>query len=132
MKSAAKGIISSVNEGKETVLTSVVHLSEVVNILKHRMRPSELVELVGGILTNESVRVEGVTAEDYLGAAESAMEDKVDPNDSLAVLLMKRRHIGEIYTFDSGFDNVEGVRRLPGAADGEGADAAEADPERRD
>ena len=114
MKEEAKAIISRIDRGEETVLTSVVHVSEAANILKHRMQLSELVELVGGILTNESVKVEGVTPEDYLGAVETASESRVDPNDSLAVILMRRHQIHDIYTFDRGFDRVEGIRRLPG------------------
>ncbi|MDG7018238.1 MAG: type II toxin-antitoxin system VapC family toxin [Nitrososphaerota archaeon] len=117
MKDEAKSIISRINEGEERVLTSVVHVSEVANILKRRMQPAELVELVSGILTNESVQVERVTPEDYLGAVESALDLRVDPNDALAVILMRRHQIRDIYTFDRGFDRVEGIRRLPGGPD---------------
>lgn len=114
MKEEAKAIISRIDKGEETVLTSIVHVSEAANILKHKMQLSELVELVGGILTDENVEVVGVTPEDYLGAVESASEFRVDPNDSLAVLFMKRRQMHEIYTFDAGFDKVKSIKRLPG------------------
>ncbi len=114
MKNEAKSIISRIDEGEERVLTSVVHVSEIANILKRSMQPVELVEVVSGILMNENVQVEGVTPEDYLGAAESALDFRVDPNDSLAVILMRRHQIHDIYTFDRGFDRVGGIRRLPG------------------
>jgi predicted nucleic acid-binding protein len=119
MKEEAKAVIERVNSGEEQVLTSVVHISEASNILKRRMPLSELAELVSGLLTNENVQVEGVTPEEYLGATESAQDLGVDPNDSLAVSLMRRHQIRDIFTFDSGFDRVEGVNRLPGAK-GEG------------
>ncbi len=41
------------------------------------------------------------------------MEDiKLDPNDCLAVEVMRREGIDEIYTFDEGFDGVREVKRV--------------------
>lgn len=114
MKEEAKALITRINAGGERVMTSVVHVSEVANILKHSMSLPELVEVVSGLLTNEAVQVEAVTPEDYLGAVESAKELGIDPNDSLALVLMRRHKMEDIFTFDKGFDNVEGIRRLPG------------------
>jgi len=42
MKEYAKKIISNVSQGKEKVAITVVHLSEIVNILKHGMALDEL------------------------------------------------------------------------------------------
>jgi predicted nucleic acid-binding protein len=119
MKEEAKAIVNKVNRGEEQVLTSVVHISEVSNILKRKMTIAELAELLSGLLTSENVQVEGVTAEDYLGATESAPDLGVDPNDSLAVRLMRSHGVQDIFTFDRGFDKIEGVKRVPG--DGSGA-----------
>ncbi|MCL5672332.1 MAG: type II toxin-antitoxin system VapC family toxin [Thaumarchaeota archaeon] len=121
MKEEAKAVVARVSRGEEQVLTSVVHISEASNILKRRMAVSELAELVSGLLTNASVQVEGVTPEEYLGASESARDLGLDPNDSLAVLLMRRHGVQDIFTFDRDFDRVEGVRRLPGTGGGAGA-----------
>jgi len=114
MKEEAKAIIASINKGEEPVLTSVVHVSEVANILKRSMQLPELVELIGGLFSNDSVQVEGVTAADYLAAVESAQDFGVDPNDSLAVRLMRNHQVSDIFSFDRGFDKVEGIRRIPG------------------
>lgn len=114
MKEKAKEIVARVSNGEEQVLTTVVHISEASNILKRRMAPPELSELISGLLTSENVQVEGVTPEDYLGAVESSPDLEVDPNDSLAVRLMRSHEVKEIFTFDRGFDRVEGIRRVPG------------------
>ena len=110
MKEEAKEMIDRVNRGEERVLTSVVHISEMADILKRKMTITELAELVSGVLMNDSIQVEGVTAADYLGAAEAASELGVGPNDSLAVRLMRSHGVQEVYTFD----RVEGVKRVPG------------------
>ncbi|MFH7836032.1 MAG: PIN domain-containing protein, partial [Candidatus Aenigmatarchaeota archaeon] len=35
MKDYAKKIVNDISQGKEEIVTTVVHLSEIVNILKH-------------------------------------------------------------------------------------------------
>jgi len=40
-------------------------------------------------------------------------ELKMDPNDSLAVDVMRCGAINEIYTFDRGFDGVAGILTVP-------------------
>ena len=113
MKNSAKRIIENVNEGKEKVITTVVHLSEMVNILKQGLSLDELYETVFGLLTLDSVKMIGVSKEDYLAATELGMELRLDPNDALAVQVMKSREIAEIYSFDKGFERVKEIVRLP-------------------
>ncbi|MHC1568149.1 MAG: type II toxin-antitoxin system VapC family toxin [Candidatus Syntropharchaeia archaeon] len=36
----------------------------------------------------------------------------IDPNDCLAVEVMRKEGISEIYSFDRGFDRVSGIRRI--------------------
>jgi len=36
----------------------------------------------------------------------------LDPNDSLAVQVIRRENIDEIYSFDEGFDGVKGIKRV--------------------
>ncbi len=61
----------------------------------------------------DNVRIVDVTVEDYLGAIELMSELKIDPNDCLAVDVMRCEDINEIYTFDKGFDGVVGIIRVP-------------------
>lgn len=113
MKDSSKRIISDVNDGKEQVLTTVVHLSEVVNILKHSLSINQLGELVTGLLTLDNVDVLEVRRDDYLAAAEFGVELGVDPNDALAVQAMKLRGVAEIYSYDRVFERMDGITRLP-------------------
>jgi predicted nucleic acid-binding protein len=112
MKEHAKDTIRRINEGEE-VITTVVHLSEVSNILKRALSMEDLYSLLIGLFSMDNVRIVDVTTEDYLGAIELMSELKMDPNDCLAVDVMRCEDINEIYTFDRGFDGVAGIIRVP-------------------
>jgi predicted nucleic acid-binding protein len=112
MKEHAKDTITRINEGEE-VITTVVHLSEVTNILKRALSMEDLYSLLIGLFSMDNVRIVDVTTEDYLGAIELTSELKMDPNDCLAVDVMRCGDINEIYTFDKGFDGVAGIIRVP-------------------
>ena len=113
MKEEAKAILKRINEGEERVITTVVHVSEMSNILKHGMAPGDLAAFVQGLLMADNIVVEGVSRDLYLSATDLGRELELDPNDALAVELMRLNGVEEIYTFDHGFDGVQGVRRLP-------------------
>ena len=112
-KNQSKEILGAINKGEEEVLTTVVHLSEVSNILKRSLGPSGLASLMLSILMMENVHVEAVGPDTYMSAAELGGELGLDPNDALAVETMQRRGVREIYSFDKGFDGVKGITRLP-------------------
>ncbi len=110
MKSNAKKILSRINEG-EAVVTSVIHLSEVANILEARRNLVEVSDFLTDLLMKESIEVLDVTKADYQSASVIAKRYKVGINDSLAKILMTREQISEIYSFDKHFDNL-GVTRI--------------------
>ena len=111
MKEHAKEIIRRINEGEEVIMT-VVHLSEVANILKRALSMEDLYSLLIGLFSMDNVKIVDVTTEDYFGAVELISELKMDPNDCLAVSVMRRENINEIYSFDRGFDGVAGIIRI--------------------
>jgi hypothetical protein len=111
LKKAAKGILKRVSEG-EPVITTVVHLSEVANILKRGMKLQELMELLMGLLMMDNIEIEDVNRELYFLALELGQELELDPNDALAVEVMRRKGVKEIYTFDKDFDRVEDILRI--------------------
>lgn len=113
MKEQAKETISKVSSGEEEVLTTVVHLSKVVNILKYAMPAEKLANFIISLFMLDHVKIRGVTREEYFVATELAEELKIDPNDALAVEVMEADDIREIYSFDSDFDRVNGISRLP-------------------
>ncbi len=113
MKEQAKAIIGNVSEGKEEVLMSVVHVSEVVNILKHGMPQDQLTVIIRGLFMLDNMTITGVTREAYFAATELGDDLKLEANDALAVDIMKANNISEIYSFDEHFDKVDSITRLP-------------------
>ncbi len=113
MKDSSKKIIEEINNGRTEVITSVVHLSEVSNILKRSLPVGELASLIETLYSLDNVVISDVTANDYLIAVEMGDELNLDPNDALAVHLMQENNITEIYSFDEGFEKIEGITRLP-------------------
>ena len=113
MKEYAKKIVSEVSQGKEEVIMTVVHLSEVVNILKHGMPLEQLNNLVLGLFMLDNVKIYGVSREAYFAATELGDDLKLEANDALAVDVMRLNNIKEIYSFDEDFDRIEGISRLP-------------------
>jgi len=113
MKEYAKKIISSVSQGKEQVMTTVVHVSEMVNILKHGMPLDQLATVIRGLFMFNNVKIMGITREAYFAAAELGDDLKLEANDALAVDVMRLNGVKEIYSFDEDFDQIEGMTRLP-------------------
>lgn len=113
MKAKSKEIIKEINNGKLEVLTTVVHLSEVSNILKRSLSIADLEALLMTLYSMNNVKIEGVSSEDYLLAVDTASELGLDPNDALAVNAMQKNKIREIVSFDKSFEEVEGIKRVP-------------------
>jgi hypothetical protein len=113
MKEHAKKIISNVSQGKEDVTMTVVHVSEIVNILKHGMPLDQLTAIIRGLFMLDNVRIIGVTREAYFAATELGDDLKLEANDALAIDIMRLNDIKEICSFDEDFDQIEGITRLP-------------------
>ena len=113
MKEHAKKIISSVSQGKEQVMTTVVHVSEMVTILKHGMPLEHLATIVRGLFMSDNVKIIGVTREAYFAAAELGDDLRLEANDALAVDVVRLNGIKEVYSFDEDFERIEGITRLP-------------------
>ena len=105
-KERAKEILMRVQEGEE-VVTTVVHLSEVSNILEAKTNLNTAVEFLEELLTAENVKVLPVSTEEYLKAVLLAREKGVSVNDALAYIKMKELGIKEIYTFDKHFEKLD-------------------------
>jgi hypothetical protein len=111
LKVGAQGILRRVNEG-ESVVTSVVHVSEVANILEARLRLSECRRIISDILNKRSVEVVDVSKNLYVASLRTADIHDVGINDALAFNVMRESGIDEIYSFDKHFDDIPGVKRL--------------------
>ena len=110
-KEAAKSILGRINEG-ERVACSVVHFSELCNILEYYLPFEGALELERGLLLRRNILVCDVTQADYVSAVTEAEQHKVGLNDALAYVLMKKMEITKIYTFDNHFNCFSDVERL--------------------
>jgi uncharacterized protein len=112
MKNAAKKIVSRISSGEEDVMTTVVQISEVVNILKHGVSVVQLTEIIRGLFMLENVKIVGVSTAAYFAAVELGEDLQLEANDALAVDMMRLNGVKEIYSFDERFDQIEGITRL--------------------
>jgi hypothetical protein len=110
IKKKSKEIVERVDKG-EAVITTLIHLSEVANVLERAVPMATLSRLLKGILSTDNVKVLAVSREDYLAAADEAPAQGIGINDALAVIKMKETGISEIYSFDKHFDTIEGIIR---------------------
>lgn len=113
MKEHAKNIITNVSQGKEEVIMTVIHVSEVVNILKHGLPADELKTIIRGLFMLDNIKIMDVTRKEYFVAIELGDDLKLEANDALAVDVMRLNGVKEIYSFDEDFDQVDGIIRLP-------------------
>jgi predicted nucleic acid-binding protein len=113
MKDQAKRIVSNISQGKEQVTTTVVHISEIVNILKNGIPKDQLTQISLGLFMLNNMKIVDVTKDAYFAAAELGQDLKLEPNDALAVDIMRQNEITEIYSFDEHFTNIDGIIKLP-------------------
>ncbi len=111
IKEAARKIVTRVSDGEE-VLTSVVHFSEVCNILEDFMPIDEALEIELNLLFQDNISIREVSAEDYLKALTIAKDSKIGANDALAYVIMKEEKSGRIYSFDQDFRVFKDIVRV--------------------
>ncbi len=113
MKEHSKTIISNISKGKEDVTMTVVHVSEVANVLKHGMYQDQLTTIIRGLFMLDNVKIVDVTKDAYFAATELGEDLKLEPNDALAIDIMRQNDITEIYSFDEHFNQIDGITRQP-------------------
>lgn len=111
VKEAAKKIVLRINEGEEAA-TSVVHFSEVCNVLEDHLSLEEAFTIEKGLLFRDNITIYEVSEEDYLKALSIAEEQQVGVNDALAYVLMKEAGLSRIYSFDKDFDGFKDINRI--------------------
>jgi len=111
MKQAAKNIVARISKG-EKVITSVVHFSEVCNVLEDHFPSEEAILLEKGLLYRENISICEVAQEDYIKAVSIAEEHDVGVNDALAYVIMKEHAIRTIYSFDKDLDAFNDILRV--------------------
>lgn len=105
-KEKAKKILLRVEKG-ENVVTTLVHLSEIANILEAKVNLTTAVKFLENMLLAENVKILPVSVDEYLKAVLMSKEKGISVNDTLTYLKMKELNIKEIYTFDRHFQNLD-------------------------
>jgi len=72
-----------------------------------------LTRIILGLFMLDNVRIRGVSREAYFAATELGDDLKIDPNDALAVDVMRLNNIKGIFSFDEDFEKIEGKSKLP-------------------
>lgn len=111
LKSHARAIVSRLFEGEEAT-TSTVHFAETSNILEDRIPLADAHMVERGILLRDTIEILPATRRDLAEALVEAANAEAGITDSLAVVLMRREGLQEVYSFDRDFDRFEGIRRV--------------------
>jgi len=111
IKEAAKKIVSKISKG-EKVACSVVHFSEICNILEDQMSLEQAYLIEKSLLFRENIQFIEVCKDDYLSALSVAGQYQLGVNDALAYVLMKRLGTSKIYSFDKHFDCFHDISRM--------------------
>lgn len=111
IKRKAKAIVKRIEDGEEA-LTSLVHISEIANILGARADLETTCDIISGLLDLPNLNVAEPSKKLYESAVEESRSYRIGVNDALAWILMKREDISEIYSFDGDYDRIEGLKRI--------------------
>ena len=111
MKESAKQIIRSLETGEEMASTTV-HISEVLNILEDNLGVKQSMAFLSWAIAAKNLTVFPASIVDYESALNITRETLIGLNDSLAIHIMRREGISEIYSMDRHFDRFEDIIRI--------------------
>jgi len=113
IKEVAKKILEKI-EGGEEVVTTVIHLAEILNIVESRLGLKYSISLLARILSLSNILIEGVDLDDYKNGLTISERYGISINDSIAYIKMEKLNINEIYTFDKHFKNLPEIKIVGG------------------
>ena len=110
-KERSKKILKTIDEGREDVLISTVHIGEILNILSKKLNVGSAIMFLARILNMKNIVIAEVDKNAYQEAVQIAISENLEPNDALALAVMNRYNCDEILTFDSDFYGVQGIKK---------------------
>ena len=99
-------------EGGEEAVTSLAVLQEVVDWLEHNGKNREVAVFLAAVNSYTRMRKVGNVWKDFPKALAEAGKEAIDFVDALTLAIMRREGIVEVYSKDSDFDRIEGIRRV--------------------
>jgi uncharacterized protein len=112
LKKNARIIVKRIDSGEEQVTTTLIHVSEIANILGSRTNIVTTADVISSLLGLPNVVIVEPSRAMYESSVESSRSYSVGINDALAHIVMKRENISEVYSFDRDFDNFKDVNRI--------------------
>jgi predicted nucleic acid-binding protein len=112
---ACQRLFERIEAGDEQVVTTEAVLAEVVFVLRSRKHynvpAAQIRDLLAPIVAMRGLLIAHKTV--YLRALDlMATHPELDFEDALCALHMKRQRVGEIYSYDTDFDLIEGLDRV--------------------
>ena len=111
LKRKARTIVKRIEDG-EAAITSLIHVSEITNILEARASLETTCDIISGLLDLPNFKVIEPSKKLYESAVEESRSYSIGINDALAWILMKSEGISEIYSFDGDYDKIEDLKRV--------------------
>ena len=107
-------IMEEIEAGRERVGTNVFTIAEIFHILtsRERMKPSEAREKLSALLDCAGLKLVDVHADLCAPSLATAIEYGVDFVDAYNALTMRKYRISEIYSLDSHYNKIPGMKRL--------------------
>ncbi len=108
----AKGILTRIQNGEEAALTSTIVVSQVSSYLKWKKKTSTIPIFLDFLLSLPNMTKAETTFADYVNLTTST-EIRANNWDDLVIASQMGRHgIDEIYSNDSDFDSIPGIKRV--------------------
>jgi uncharacterized protein len=113
MAEAARAVLERVNERTERVLLSVVVVLEVVFTLErsYRVPKARIREMMRDLVSMPGVQL----ADKHLSleALDLYVDNNISFGDAYNAALMRAQGLDEVYSWDTDFDRIPGIRRIP-------------------
>ena len=111
-KAISKRIVERIEKGLEDVIISTIHLAEILNIISAKLSVEKSILFLAKILTLKNVKIIEVSKDTYKRALEVSMKKNIEPNDAVAIVIMRDFKCNEIYTFDRDFLTLEDINPI--------------------
>ncbi len=103
-------ILKRIEEGESAV--AALTIKDEVCIWLSRHKAASLQGFIETLKGYASLEITNPTLEDEEGAAQDMGRPRLSFTEHLTLTIMRRMHLKEIYSSDTGFDHIPGVTRL--------------------
>ena len=108
-------IIKAIKSGKESVLFSILNISELFYVLqREKLSLNRIQTTIEDFVKLPGVHLMDIPTELGLEGIKLAEKYRIDFTDAIIYLLMKKHGIKEIYSLDRHFDKFRDIQRLTG------------------